>query len=701
MFKKIAMGSMSVFVLTVLILFYQNFTVNMNVLEQPNIIYIMLDDAGYADFTNPEIYKPTIDKLERKALKFTHFYTNPTCSPTRISIMTGRNPARFGIEHAVCLPESNVPGGTARGIPRTMETIPKELAKVGYHSVHIGKWHLGERVSKRAADQGFDETIVYNYDNHGFYDPLIHTYDKNRLVSSMKILGHKTNILTNKALQFIKRHDKRKPFFLNLWYNDPHGPNQPESHWIAKYTNQLSALPPHRRDKVKYYGALSQVDYNIGRIIKEIEADPYLSQNTIIFLTSDNGGAPKPGNYSNHPLKGRKGHVFEGGIRVPLYAYWPGVLKGAHKNKSLLRSSDMFSTIIELANGQDVQGVESESFVDLLLDGRGGITEKERGNTMFWHQRTLMKFCGPLNDFLAQKGWLTQEGWKQAIRRKNWKYISTKEGGVYKEYLYDFSQTESEEDDFNLVLKNPIVLNRMRSALDRIAVSRSRIPLKIKETTGDVLLNGRTLLFGSRQGRAQLAPHDLYENHDGSFTFGLKIKPSKSLKGKASVLAQRVGSWELWLQSDRKIRLDIVDEESGRKSSLMSRTALTLGTEYNIVFTIAGNVGGPKVEQVGACLESTFINNVVRLYVQVSTETVEAVPEAINAQDIYNVAFSGYANPIYIGRDIGNRPNTGFSGSIYLYGAHSLELTPRQLNFLFKVKNIGSSESSGDIGEDG
>lgn len=654
--------------------------------SKPNIIYIMVDDAGMRDFINPEIKSPTFDMLEEKALKFTHFYTNPTCSPTRMSVMTGDNPARYGVEHAVCLPDSIVLKGTARGIPRKRNNVvSKILQRQGYRTAHIGKWHLGERSGKKAAHQGFNDTIVYKYNNHHFKDPEIRKYIDGNKDYFKKVIGHKTEILTDYALGILDTHAKEysdKPLFLNLWYNAPHHPHAPIKKWKDFYEKKNK----YSHEKEKFYAVMSQLDENIARVINKVKENPELSKNTLIFLTSDNGGSAKPGNYSNTPIDGKivtgsKGSIFEGGIRVPLYALWVGGdLKEGFKNNSVLRSSDLLSTFAKLA-GTDVTTRDGESFADILTKNKGQ-NIKNRDKAMFWHQRGKITYCGKAGyqDVIDRKAWRNEDNYRQGIRIGNWKYVVETVGQNKSEYLFDFARSEVETDNKNLSGQLPAKAKEMRDELNKLAISKSQIYQQIENVKGNATLTDNLLHLKS-SGIANIKAHDLYEHHDGSFTFAAKVKP-RIVGGKTRIMAYRSGSWRLVLQPNGKVQLKIRDEKSNQLVTLESKSKLKAGQEYNIAFTISGHTGNPESKKKKDCAEEyAFINNVARLYISPASKADIPLPQADNGADIYNVAYSGYSNPIYLGNS--KEMNQPFIGKITVKSSHSLALSREQLGVVF------------------
>jgi hypothetical protein len=431
---------------------------------------------------------------------------------------------------------------------------------------------------------------------------------------------------------------------------------------------------------------MSQLDENIARVINKVKRNPELAKNTLIFLTSDNGGSAKPGNYSNTPIDGKvvtgsKGSIFEGGIRVPLYALWVGGdLKKGFKNNSVLRSSDLLSTFAKLA-GTNVTTRDGESFADILTKNKGQ-NIKNRDKAMFWHQRGKITYCGKAGyqDVIDRKAWRNEHNYRQGIRIGNWKYVVETMGQNKSEYLFDFARSEIETDNKNLSGQLPAKAKEMRDELNKLAISKSQIYQQIENVKGNATLTDNLLHLKS-SGIANIKAHDLYEHHDGSFTFAAKVKP-RIVGGKTRIMAYRSGSWRLVLQPNGKVQLKIRDEKSNQLVTLESKSKLIAGQEYNIAFTISGHTGNPESKKKKDCAEEyAFINNVARLYISPASKADIPLPQADNGADIYNVAYSGYSNPIYLGNS--KEMNQPFIGKITVKSSHSLALSREQLGVVF------------------
>ena len=301
---------------------------------KPNVIFILSDDQGWGDMTahgNPHLKTPNLDRFLTEGLEFERFFVSPLCAPTRASLLTGRYHLRTGVTSV-----SNGLEWMDSG-----ETTLAELFKSnGYRTGCFGKWHNGSHFPNRPTDQGFDEFIGFrgghltNYYNTGL--------DSN--TTTIKSKGYITDVLTDRALDFIGRH-KNQPFFCYVPFNAPHSPFQVPDQYFDKYKgmgldDELSAI----------YGMIDNMDENIGRLLKKLE-DEKIDQNTIVIFMSDNG--PNGKRY-NGQMKGIKGHVDEGGVRVPATILWPGKIQPGKKITSPAAHIDWFPTLTGLCNLQSI-----------------------------------------------------------------------------------------------------------------------------------------------------------------------------------------------------------------------------------------------------------------------------------------------------------------------------------------------------------
>ncbi len=321
--------------------------------ERPNLIIIMTDDHGYADvgFNGSEdIPTPNIDRIATEGVKFTHGYvTYPVCGPSRAGMITGRYQGRFGFRNN---PTLN-PFDPMAGIPVEEENIAEILGKVGYHSGVIGKWHLGTHPRFRPNVQGFDEFYGFVAGGHNYFPedliyPTIEDVDQKGGWYRTKILRNEeivetneylTDELSNEAVDFVIRNQS-KPFFLYLAYNAPHSPLQASEKYLQRFTH---IADPKRRT---YAAMVSAVDDGVGRILAELDRQG-LSDNTLVFFLSDNGG-PESNGSSNTPLRGFKGALYEGGMHVPFAVRWPGRIPAGKTYENPVSSMDILGTMVGL-----------------------------------------------------------------------------------------------------------------------------------------------------------------------------------------------------------------------------------------------------------------------------------------------------------------------------------------------------------------
>ncbi|RBP44426.1 arylsulfatase A-like enzyme [Roseimicrobium gellanilyticum] len=319
--------------------------------QRPNVIVIVSDDQGWADvgYHNPEMRTPNLDRLAKEGVELDHHYVQPQCTPTRVALMTARYPSRFGPHCTQASADHAYPFETL--------TMGKMFQSLGYDTALIGKWHMGSKQEWGPNHHGFH----YSY---GCFDgavgPLNHLYRKNakswhRNGEFIEEEGHATDLIAREASQWISRKHDGNPFFLYLAFTAVHTPVVEEQKWLDANAH---ISDPDRR---LFAASATHMDSAIGEVVATLEKQK-LRENTLIIFTSDNGGihkAYKGSNYpepdpslaagfsSNAPLRGGKGEMYEGGMRVPAFINWPAKLK-PHKLSTPMHVVDWMPTLAAL-----------------------------------------------------------------------------------------------------------------------------------------------------------------------------------------------------------------------------------------------------------------------------------------------------------------------------------------------------------------
>lgn len=318
----------------------------------PNLVYIMADDLGWADvaFHGGSAPTPHLDKLAAEGLELTQHYVAPVCSPTRAGLLTGRCWSRFGVTN----PQNE------RALPWDTLTLPRDLKAAGYDTCLTGKWHLGSKSEWGPNHFGFDDSYgslaggVGPWDHFYKRGPFQTTWHRNEQLLSQQ--GHVTDLITQEAVSWIAER-KDRPFFLYVPFTAVHLPVKEPSEWLARVPREIEGDVPRH-----YAACIMHLDDAVGRIVAALEKAGK-RHSTLLIFTSDNGGSTAenagqtyppdeypqgklPGN--NAPWRGQKGDLYEGGIRVPTIASWPGTLKPG-KCTAPLHITDWMPTFCALA----------------------------------------------------------------------------------------------------------------------------------------------------------------------------------------------------------------------------------------------------------------------------------------------------------------------------------------------------------------
>jgi arylsulfatase A-like enzyme len=306
--------------------------------RQPDIVFFLIDDLGYADCGfngGKEIKTPNIDRLAQSGAIIENHYVQPVCSPTRSTLLTGRYPTQTGV-YTIVSP------GAGWGLPLAERTLADALRSAGYRTALTGKWHLGEfEKAYQPNARGFDHQYGHFF---GMLDYFTHErmnkLDWYRNGEPLKEEGYTTHLIAKEACKVIASGDSSKPLFLYVPFNGVHSPFQVPDSYLKPYAH----LQGNRQ---KLAGMLAAVDEAIGQIEAALKQAGRL-ENTLIVFSSDNGGPP-PGD--NTPLRDFKGTIFEGGTRAAAFATWPGRIPAGQRIRQPMHMVDWYPTLIKQAGG--------------------------------------------------------------------------------------------------------------------------------------------------------------------------------------------------------------------------------------------------------------------------------------------------------------------------------------------------------------
>jgi arylsulfatase A-like enzyme len=364
----------------------------MSQVEKPNIVFILADDLGWKDlacYGNPHTETPVLDSLARSGILFTQAYAAcPVCSPTRASILTGKYPARIGLTNFLVGnrtdPESPVlpPPDWKTTLDAREITLPELLKGRGYATGMIGKWHVGSHDSVAPWNMGFNYTRLIGKNGLDYYNYTIFL-DSYKNEFTDKGTEYLTDKLTEYGVEFIEKNGKN-PFFLYLCYSAPHVFIVPRGDKLRKYFQKYGRAEEKFNP---YYSAMVEsIDDGVGKIMNTLR-DQGLDKNTLVVFTSDNGGlgldelGPVP--TSNAPLRKWKGHIYEGGIRVPAIVSWPGHVPHGKTCDDCFITADWLPTFCDITGiTQLPEKTDGISILPLLRNGgTGHLTDRP----LFWH----------------------------------------------------------------------------------------------------------------------------------------------------------------------------------------------------------------------------------------------------------------------------------------------------------------------------
>ena len=452
-------------------------------MKKPNIIYVLIDDMGWVDsgvYGSTYFETPSVDRFASEGMMFTDAHSaNPLCSPTRCSIMTGKNPDRVGITSPWCHkpPEdANIPDDgppwqkmlTPRPrtyLPHSEYTLAQAMKDGGYETCFIGKWHLGHE--------------PYYPDSHGFDvniagcelpgPPSYFSPYRNPRLEDGPDGEHITDRLTTEAIDYIHTH-KDDPFFLCLWTYAVHSPYQAKPDLIEKYRKKED--PRGLQASAVMGGMIECVDTNFGRLLDAVDREG-IAEDTIVIFNSDNGpskgvveGTPVS---SAYPLRGMKGHLYEGGTRVPLIVRWPGKVQPGSVCSGTVTSTDMYPTVLEMAGILPKSEQVRDGVSILPLITQTGVLERD---TIYCHFPQGDAFSGPKSQNANHIA-------GTYVRKGPWKLIRRYDSNIHFANRYELFNLETDiGETTNLAFKYPDMVKELSGLIDSyLEDTRALVPI--------------------------------------------------------------------------------------------------------------------------------------------------------------------------------------------------------------------------------
>lgn len=560
----------------------------------PNVILVMTDDQGYGDLGchgNPVLKTPNLDRFHAESVRFTDFHVSPFCTPTRAALMTGHHAGSTGAFRT----------SSGRSLMhRDEKTLGDLFAEAGYVTGMVGKWHLGDNAPHRPQDRGFQEVVWHrcggigqasDYWGNDYFDD---TYERNGEFD--KFEGYCTDVWFREGMRFVEENQK-KPFFLYLALNAPHGPYRVPEKWARPYVGNRAVVNPN------FYGMIANIDHNMGLLRDHLD-ELGLAGNTILIFMTDNGTSSgfeldrKDPNYGpldslpvrgfNAGMRGRKSSVYDGGHRVPFFIHWPkGALTGGRDIETLAAHIDVLPTLADLCGLKIPKGFDPDGLsLKPLLDG----SEKS------WKREFLVEqyLGGPYGKTLPPK---PRE--YSVVMTEQWRLVNSGE-----ERLFDIRKDPTQSR--NVAAANPEVVARLRGFYQPFweKVSPRLTPVRID--VGNPADNPTVLC--SQDWRL--------ESGNPPWNFN-SIKKLPKVTGPWMIEVQRAGSYRITLrqfpkEADKPVRavraeLEIAgqtfrkDVEQGSKGVVFEVTLLPGPTEIiTRLVDDRGKVGGAYFTEVEA-----------------------------------------------------------------------------------------------------
>lgn len=420
--------------------------------KRPNIVVIVADDLGFGDLSSfgaSDLRTPHIDRIAEQGMRFNHFYANcPVCSPTRAALFTGRYPDLVGVPGVIRTAANNSWGYLS---PQAV-LLPQVLKEAGYATALMGKWHLGLEEPNLPNRRGFDLF-------HGFLGDMMEDYYTHRRVGQnyMRLndqvidpRGHATDLFTDWACEYIAQQAGKGPFFLYLAYNAPHDPIQPPQEYLDR-VKQRSPQTPDRRARL--VALIEHLDAGVGKVMEAL-AKAGTADDTLVFFVSDNGGNLNMG-ATNGQHRAGKATVYEGGLRVPAMARWPGHIKAGSRCDRVALTMDIMPTAVAAAGASVTHEIDGRSILPEML-----------GQERTWKARDLF--------FREREGGTMKGGTIEAMRRGDWKLVRSRPGAPWE--LYNLADDPMESK--NLANAQPEKLKELVAAMEAQLAKYDRVPWK-------------------------------------------------------------------------------------------------------------------------------------------------------------------------------------------------------------------------------
>ncbi len=548
--------------------------------ERPNIILVITDDQGWAQLGShgdDVLRTPHLDRLATESVELTRFYVSPVCAPTRASLMTGRYNYRTGV----------VDTYVGRAMMHSDEvTLAETLSEAGYRTGIFGKWHLGDNYPLRAMDQGFQESVVHKGGGIGqpsdppetsYFDPILQHNGK-----AKPYPGYCTDIFFREALEFIEEN-RESPFFVYIPTNAPHSPyDVPEPY-------RQSYLETGLEDKdARIYGMITNIDDNVGRLLDGLKRME-LEKNTILIFMTDNGATTR--RYTAG-LRGLKGTVYDGGIRVPFLLRWPGRLEPGTDGR-IAAHIDLMPTLLEAAGIAFPDGV---AFDGVSLMSRLGGAGQDPGDRTLFIQSHRGNEPQPFRHFAA-----IEQRYK-LVQPVAFATRGLPAGETFEDYpleLYDLEADPGEQRDISG--GRPEVVGRLRSAyadwLQDVSSSRGYAPPRIAVGTvhdDPVILTRQDwrMVGPDGWGDTDLGFWEITVHRAGAYRIRFLFGPASG-GGNAELRLQQVRRMQPFDPETSEVTFDqvLLDEGETRLQAVLHRGDKPVGVRYVEVSLVQSGSG--------------------------------------------------------------------------------------------------------------